>query len=67
MDTFMAPAAYVAEDGLAGHQWVENPLVLPRLDHPPTSSFRKYQGGEAGRCGWEGGGNTLTEEGGGMG
>ena len=28
----MAPAAYVAEDGLVGHQWKEKPLVLPRLD-----------------------------------
>jgi hypothetical protein len=24
----MAPAAYVAEDGLVGHQWKERPLVL---------------------------------------
>ena len=24
----MAPAVYVAEDGLAGHQWEERPLVL---------------------------------------
>ncbi len=23
----MAPAAYVAEDGLVGHQWEERPLV----------------------------------------
>jgi len=30
----MAPAAYVAEDGLVGHQWEEKPLVLPRLDPP---------------------------------
>jgi len=34
MDRPMAPAAYVAEDGLVGHQWEENPLVLPRLDLP---------------------------------
>jgi len=27
----MAPAAYVAEDGLVGHQREEKPLVLPRL------------------------------------
>jgi len=32
MDRPMAPAAYVAEDGLVGHQWKEKPLVLPRLD-----------------------------------
>ena len=24
----MAPAIYVAEDGLVGHQWEERPLVL---------------------------------------
>jgi hypothetical protein len=30
----MAPAAYVAEDGLAGHQWEERPLVLQRVDAP---------------------------------
>jgi len=27
----VAPAAYVAEEGLVGHQW-EKPLVLPRLN-----------------------------------
>jgi hypothetical protein len=26
--------AYVAEDGLVGHQWEERPLVLRRLDAP---------------------------------
>jgi hypothetical protein len=25
---FRAPAAYVAEDGLVGHQWEERPLAL---------------------------------------
>jgi len=30
----MAPVAYVAEDGLVGHQWEEKLLVLPRLDPP---------------------------------
>jgi hypothetical protein len=30
----MAPAAYVAEDGLVGHQWEDWPLVLRRLDAP---------------------------------
>jgi hypothetical protein len=30
----MAPAAYVAEDGLVGHQWEERTLVLRRLDAP---------------------------------
>jgi hypothetical protein len=24
----MAPVAYIAEDGLVGHQWEERPLVL---------------------------------------
>ena len=27
----MAPAAYVAEGGLDGHQWEERPLVLWRI------------------------------------
>jgi hypothetical protein len=26
----LTPAAYVAEDGLVGHQWEERPLVLRR-------------------------------------
>jgi hypothetical protein len=30
----MAPAAYAAEDGLAGHQWEDRPLVLRRLNAP---------------------------------
>jgi hypothetical protein len=30
----MVPAAYVAEDGLVGHQREENPLVLRKLDAP---------------------------------
>jgi hypothetical protein len=29
-----ALAAYVAEDGVVGHQWKERPLVLERLDAP---------------------------------
>jgi hypothetical protein len=28
MEGPMAPATYVAEDGLVGHQWVERSLVL---------------------------------------
>jgi len=28
----MAPDAYVAEDGLVGHQREEKVLILPRLD-----------------------------------
>jgi len=27
-ETLMAPATYVAKDGLVGHQWEEMPLVL---------------------------------------
>jgi len=34
MVRLMAPAAYVAEDGLDGHQWEEKPLALPSLDAP---------------------------------
>ena len=30
MEGHMALAAYVAEDGLVGHQWEERPLVLRR-------------------------------------
>jgi hypothetical protein len=30
----MALAAYVAEDGLVGHQWQERPLVLWKLYAP---------------------------------
>lgn len=53
MDRPMAPAAYVAEDGLVGHKWEEK----PRLD-PPPPSVAECQGGEVGKgCGW--GGGTL--------
>jgi hypothetical protein len=31
----MAPSAYVAEDGLVGHQWEERPLGL-RVFHSPV-------------------------------
>jgi len=34
MERLMAPAAYAAEDDLVGHQWEEEPLILPRLDAP---------------------------------
>jgi hypothetical protein len=37
----MAPAAYVAEDGLVGHQWEERLLVLRRLDAPGECQDRK--------------------------
>jgi hypothetical protein len=32
MEGPMAPAAYVAKDGLSRHQWERRPLVLWRLD-----------------------------------
>lgn len=56
----MAPVPYVAEDGFVGHQWVENPLVLPRL--PPLPSVGQCHRGEAGRWveGWR---NTLRSRG----
>jgi hypothetical protein len=44
----MAPAAYVAEDSLVGHQWEERPLVLKRLDAP---SVGECQGRETGMGG----------------
>jgi hypothetical protein len=34
MEGPMAAAAYVAEDGLVGHQWGERPSVLRRLCAP---------------------------------
>ena len=34
MEGPMAPAAYVAEDGLVGHQWEEWPLGLRGFDAP---------------------------------
>jgi hypothetical protein len=34
MVELMALAAYVAEDGLVGHQWQERPLVLWRFYGP---------------------------------
>ena len=33
-ETDIAPAAYVAEDGLVWHQWEGKALVLCRLDAP---------------------------------
>jgi hypothetical protein len=39
----MAPATYVAEDGLAGHQWEEKPLLQCR-----------GMSGQGGGSGWRG-------------
>jgi hypothetical protein len=44
----MAPATYVAKDGLIGHQWKERSLVLGRLDAPV------YRNARAERLEWGG-------------
>ena len=36
----MSLAAYVAEDGLVGHQWEERPLVLQRFYAPVQGNAR---------------------------
>jgi len=40
----MALAPYVAQDGLAGHQWDEKPLVLSRLEPSPPPQCRGMSG-----------------------
>ena len=49
MEGHMAPAADVAENSLAWHQWEEWPLVLWRLDAPASRNDRgvrqKWMGG----------------------
>jgi hypothetical protein len=50
----MAPAAYVAEDGLVGHQWEGKPLV-------GCPSVGEFEDGKAGVRGWVG--KTLIEAG----
>jgi len=52
LDRPMTPAAYVAEDGVVGHQWEEKPLVLPRLDTPPPQC--RGMSGQGGKKGWVG-------------
>jgi hypothetical protein len=51
----MAPAAYVAEDGLVGHQWKERPLVLeglmPQCRGMPGPGSRSGWVGEQGEGG----------------
>ena len=47
----MAPAAYMAEDGLVGHQWEEQPLGLRSL----MLQCRRMPGQESGSS-WVGGG-----------
>jgi hypothetical protein len=43
-------AAYVAEDGLVGHQWEERPLVLQRFYAPGSNSSSWL--GPGSRSGW---------------
>jgi hypothetical protein len=56
--------AYVAEDGLVGHQWEERPLVLRRLYAPVQGNARakkwEWVGWRAGQGG-EGGYRGLLE------
>ena len=40
LEVHMAPAAYVAEDGLVGHQWEWRPLLLRMLDALPGQACR---------------------------
>jgi hypothetical protein len=45
--------AYVAEDGLVGHQWEERPLVLQRLYAPVQGEARARRWEWVGRgAGW---------------
>jgi len=60
LDRPMAPAAYVAADGLVGHQWEEKPLVLPMLPPPPQCRGMLGQGGR--KQGVVGEGVTLLEK-----
>jgi hypothetical protein len=41
----MSLVAYVAEDGLVGHQWEERPLVLRRLYAPVQGNARDLEVG----------------------
>jgi len=52
MDRTMAPAAYVAEDSLVGHEWEEKPLILPRLNLPVSGNVRVAR--QEGVGGWVG-------------
>ena len=49
----MSLAAYVAEDGLVGHQWKERPLVLQTLYAPVQGNARAKKREWVGRgAGW---------------
>ena len=58
----MALAAYVAEDGIVGHQWEERPLVLcgsmPQCKGVSGPGNRSWWVGEQGECG---GGRVFLE------
>ena len=54
----MAPAVYVAEDGLVVHQWKEGPLVTCGMDTPVKGNARA--GRQEWMAVWE---NTLIESG----
>ena len=53
----MSLAAYVAEDGLVGHQWEEKPLILQRFYAPVQGNARARK--------WEWGGGLRSRVGGG--
>jgi hypothetical protein len=59
MVELMALAAYIAEDGLVGHQWEERPLVMKVL----CSSIGECQAQELG-VGWLGSGGRREGIGG---
>jgi hypothetical protein len=66
----MAPAAYVAEDGLVWHQWGERPFVLWRLYAPVWGNARARKkecvgcgAGEEGGDFFLGGGGEQTRKG----
>jgi hypothetical protein len=52
----MAPAAYVAEDGLVGHQWEERPWVLSCEGSMPQCRGMPGPGSRSGWVGEQGGG-----------
>jgi len=60
MDRPMAPTAYVAEDGLVGHQMGGEALGPAKAGPPKCRGMSGQGGGKAGMDGW---GNTLIEEG----
>jgi len=43
MDRPLAPAVYVPEDGLVGHQWEEKPLVLLNTSVKGTVRSRRWE------------------------